>query len=161
MRNNDTIRKTLIVAVSLCLVCSALISFSAVELRDLQEANKTLDKQSKILSAAGLLEADKDVTSLFNSIEIKIVDLDTGLFNSNLSIEDFDESTFSRNLTTSVELTADTDIALLKRRENFQAVYLHYEDESLNAIILPVRGYGLWGTMKGYLALESDLKTIK
>ena len=160
MRNNDTIRKTLIVAVSLCLVCSALISFSAVELRDLQEANKTLDKQSKILSAAGLLEADKDVTSLFNSIEIKIVDLDTGLFNSNLSIEDFDESTFSRNLTTSVELTADTDIALLKRRENFQAVYLHYEDESLNAIILPVRGYGLWGTMKGYLALESDLKTI-
>ncbi len=160
MRNNDTIRKTLIVAVSLCLVCSALISFSAVELRDLQEANKTLDKQSKILSAAGLLEADKDVTSLFNSIEIKIVDLDTGLFNSNLSIEDFDESTFSRNLTTSVELTADTDIALLKRRENFQAVYLHYENESLNAIILPVRGYGLWGTMKGYLALESDLKTI-
>tara|TARA_Y100000996_G_scaffold406051_1_gene381954 strand:- start:1694 stop:2476 length:783 start_codon:yes stop_codon:yes gene_type:complete len=160
VRNNDTIRKTLIVAVSLCLVCSALISFSAVELRDLQEANKTLDKQSKILSAAGLLEADKDVTSLFNSIEIKIVDLDTGLFNSNLSIEDFDESTFSRNLTTSVELTADTDIALLKRRENFQAVYLHYEDESLNAIILPVRGYGLWGTMKGYLALESDLKTI-
>ena len=97
---------------------------------------------------------------LFNSIEIKIVDLDTGLFNSNLSIEDFDESTFSRNLTTSVELTADTDIALLKRRENFQAVYLHYENESLNAIILPVRGYGLWGTMKGYLALESDLKTI-
>ena len=150
----------MIVAVSLCLVCSALISFSAVELRDLQEANKTLDKQSKILSAAGLLEADKDVTSLFNSIEIKIVDLDTGLFNSNLSIEDFDESTFSRNLTTSVELTADTDIALLKRRENFQAVYLHYENESLNAIILPVRGYGLWGTMKGYLALESDLKTI-
>ena len=160
MNNNDTIKKTLIVAVSLCLVCSALISFSAVELRDLQEANKTLDKQTKILSAAGLLVDDKEVSSLFNSIEIKIVDLDTGLFNSNLSIEDFDESTFSRNLTTSVELTADTDIALLKRRENFQAVYLHYEDESLNAIILPVRGYGLWGTMKGYLALESDLKTI-
>ena len=43
MNNNDTIKKTLIVAVSLWLVCSALISFSAVELRDLQEANKTLD----------------------------------------------------------------------------------------------------------------------
>ena len=56
MNNNDTIKKTLIVAVSLCLVCSALISFSAVELRDLQEANKTLDKQNKILSAAGLLK---------------------------------------------------------------------------------------------------------
>ena len=64
--NNDTIRKTLIVAISLCLVCSALISFSAVELRDLQEANKALDKQTKILSAAGLLVDDKEVSSLFN-----------------------------------------------------------------------------------------------
>ena len=158
--NNDTIRKTLIVAISLCLVCSALISFSAVELRDLQEANKTLDKQTKILSAAGLLVDDKEVSSLFNSIEIKIVNLETGLFDSNISIEDFDESSFSRNPNTSIELNSDTDIALLKRRENYQSIYLHYDNEDLNAIILPVRGYGLWGTMKGYLALESDLQTI-
>ena len=160
MTNNDTIKKTLIVAILLCLVCSALISFSAVELRDLQEANKTLDKQSKILSAAGLLEDDKDVSSLFNSIEIKIVNLKTGLFDTSIKIEDFEESSFSRDPNTSIELTSDLDIALLKRRENFQAIYLHYENESLKAIILPVRGYGLWGTMKGYLALESDLKTI-
>ena len=158
--NNDTIRKTLIVAISLCLVCSALISFSAVELRDLQEANKTLDKQTKILSAAGLLVTDKVVSSLFKSIEIKIVNLETGLFDSSISIEDFDESSFSRNPNTSIELNSNTDIALLKRRENFQAIYIHYDNENLNAIILPVRGYGLWGTMKGYLALESDLKTI-
>ena len=158
--NNDTIRKTLIVALSLCLVCSALISFSAVEVRDLQEANKALDKQTKILSAAGLLVDDKEVSSLFNSIEIKIVNLETGLFDSSISIEDFDESSFSRNPNTSIELNSDTDIALLKRRENFQSIYLHYDNEDLNAIILPVRGYGLWGTMKGYLALESDLQTI-
>ena len=158
--NNDTIRKTLIVAISLCLVCSALISFSAVELRDLQEANKALDKQTKILSAAGLLVDDTEVSSLFNSIEIKIVNLETGLFDSSISIEDFDESSFSRNPNTSIELNSDTDIALLKRRENFQSIYLHYDNEDLNAIILPVRGYGLWGTMKGYLALESDLQTI-
>ena len=80
MNNNDTIRKTLLVAVSLCLVCSALISFSAVELRDLQEANKTLDKQSKILSAAGLLQDSTDVTEQFKSIDARVVDLETGLF---------------------------------------------------------------------------------
>ena len=86
MNNNDTIRKTLIVAVSLCLVCSALISFSAVELRDLQEANKTLDKQSKILSAAGLLDEDTDVTELFQSIDARIVNLETGEFDSEISL---------------------------------------------------------------------------
>ena len=160
MRNNDTIKKTLIVAISLCLVCSALISFSAVELRSLQEANKTLDKQSKILSAAGLLKDDQEISSLFDSIEVKIIDLETGEFNTTIEIEDFDESAFSRDIATSIELSSDIDIALLKRRENYQAIYLHYNNEVLNAIILPVRGYGLWGTMKGYLALESDFKTI-
>jgi len=154
MNNNDTIKKTLIVAVSLCLVCSALISFSAVELRDLQEANKTLDKQSKILSAAGLLDSSTDVTEQFKSIQARIVNLETGEFDSAINIEDYDEGSFSRNPSTSIELSSEKDIALLKRRENFQTVYLHYEQQDLNAIILPVRGYGLWGTMKGYLALE-------
>ena len=160
MNNNDTIRKTLLVAVSLCLVCSALISFSAVELRDLQEANKTLDKQSKILSAAGLLQDSTDVTEQFKSIDARVVDLETGLFDTNIKVEDYDEGAFSRNPSTSIELTSEKDIALIKRRENFQTVYLHYEQDQLNAIILPVRGYGLWGTMKGYLALEPDLQTI-
>ena len=160
MNNNDTIKKTLIVAVSLCLVCSALISFSAVELRDLQEANKTLDKQNKILSAAGLLKEGSDVSELFKSIDSKIVNLETGKFDFDINVLDYDEGSFSRNPETSIELPSDKDIALLKRRENFQTVYLHYENDDLNAIILPVRGYGLWGTMKGYLALRPDFKTI-
>ena len=143
MNNNDTIRKTLIVAVSLCLVCSALISFSAVELRDLQEANKTLDKQSKILSAAGLLDEDTNVTELFQSIEARIVNLETGEFDSEISLTDYEESAFSRNPATSIELTSENDIALLKRRENFQTVYLHYDVDSLNAVILPTQSIGL------------------
>ena len=160
MNNNDTIKKTLIVAISLCLVCSALISFSAVELRDLQEANKTLDKQSKILSAAGLLKEGSSISELFGSIEPRIVNLETGEYDSVINLDDYEESAFSRDPNTSIELSSSQDIALLKRRENFQTVYLHYESQALNAIILPVRGYGLWGTMKGYLALEPDLKTI-
>ena len=160
MNNNDTIKKPLIVAISLCLVCSALISFSAVELRDLQEANKTLDKQSKILSAAGLLKEGSLISELFESIEPRIVNLETGEYDSAINLDDYEESAFSRDPNTSIELSSSQDIALLKRRENFQTVYLHYESQALNAIILPVRGYGLWGTMKGYLALEPDFKTI-
>ena len=142
MNNNDTIKKTLIVAISLCLVCSALISFSAVELRDLQEANKTLDKQSKILSAAGLLKEGSLISELFESIEPRIVNLETGEYDSAINLDDYEESAFSRDPNTSIELSSSQDIALLKRRENFQTVYLHYESQALNAIILPVRGYG-------------------
>ena len=160
MNNNDTIKKTLIVAITLCLICSALISFSAVELRGLQEENKTLDKQSKILSAAGLLDEDTEISQLFESIDARIVNLDTGSFDTNIELEEYDEGSFSRDPSTSIELSSDLDIALLKRRENFQTIYLHYDLDQLNAVILPVRGYGLWGTMKGYLALKPDFKTI-
>ena len=30
----------------------------------------------------------------------------------------------------------------------------------IDKLVLPVRGYGLWGTLYGYLALEGDLTTI-
>ena len=34
-------------------------------------------------------------------------------------------------------------------------------DGSTDAIILPIQGYGLWGVMYGFLALESDGETVK
>jgi len=106
------------------------------------------------------LKEGSDVSELFKSIDSKIVNLETGKFDFDINVLDYDEGSFSRNPETSIELSSDKDIALLKRRENFQTVYLHYENDDLNAIILPVRGYGLWGTMKGYLALRPDFKTI-
>ena len=106
------------------------------------------------------MKEGSDVSELFKSIDSKIVNLETGKFDFDINVLDYDEGSFSRNPETSIELSSDKDIALLKRRENFQTVYLHYENEDLNAIILPVRGYGLWGTMKGYLALRPDFKTI-
>ena len=30
----------------------------------------------------------------------------------------------------------------------------------IDKLVIPVRGYGLWGTLYGYLALEGDLTTI-
>jgi len=160
MKNNDTFSKTLLVAVTLCLVCSTLISFTAVGLRDIQDANKELDKQTKILSAAGLLNNNLNISDLFKSIEVKMVNLETGLFDESIDSSTFNEGSFSRNLDTSIKLDKTQDVATLKRRENYQSVYLHYEEGNLVSIILPVRGYGLWGTMKGYLALEPDLQTI-
>ena len=52
------------------------------------------------------------------------------------------------------------DIATIKVRENFSKVFLEYRDGDLNTVILPVRGYGLWGILYGYLAISNDLNTI-
>jgi Na+-transporting NADH:ubiquinone oxidoreductase subunit C len=54
----------------------------------------------------------------------------------------------------------DQDIAKIKRQAKYAPVYLVKEDDTVKTIILPVHGYGLWSTMYGFLAIESDLNTV-
>ena len=39
-------------------------------------------------------------------------------------------------------------------------VYLKATATGIDKVVMPVRGYGLWGTLYGYLALDGDLNTI-
>ena len=39
-------------------------------------------------------------------------------------------------------------------------VYLIEKDGKYDKVILPVRGYGLWSTLYGFLALENDFNTV-
>ena len=165
MNKNDTLLKTLFVGITLCLVCSIIISLTAVGLRDQQKLLKQKDQQSKILSSAGLLTNQKNIEELFMAIEERVINLDTGEYTDSLDPKSFDGKNFesedySKDPLTSVQLSSDTDISSLKRRENFIKIYLYKENNNIKAVILPVRGLGLWGTLYGYLAIEPDLNTI-
>ena len=160
MIDNNSIKKILIVGISLCLVCSAIVSLAAINLRDKQIENALNEQKIKILASANLLSEEKTLEEVFSSIEERIVDLETGQFVNTINLETFDANKVAKDPKTSIVLSNDKDIALIKNRENYAKIYLHYNDVELNAVILPVRGYGLWGTMYGYLALESDLNTI-
>ena len=39
-------------------------------------------------------------------------------------------------------------------------VFIKTNDGGIDKVVIPVRGFGLWGTLYGYLALESDLSTL-
>ena len=165
MNKNDTLLKTLFVGITLCLVCSIIISLTAVGLRDQQKLLKQKDQQSKILSSAGLLTNQKNIEELFMAIEERVINLDTGEYADSFDPKSFDGKNFesedySKDPLTSVQLSSDTDISSLKRRENFIKIYLYKENNNIKAVILPVRGLGLWGTLYGYLAIEPDLNTI-
>ena len=59
----------------------------------------------------------------------------------------------------SSELSPDQDIASIKRRERYATIYLTRDSSgNIEKLILPVRGYGLWSTLWGFLALEGDGK---
>ena len=162
MSNNDSIKKTIIVTVLLCIVCSVIVSAAAVLLRPAQVANKSLDFKRNILSAAGLLEAGKNVDTVFNErVVTRVVDLKTGKFTDAVDPASYDQRRASKDPSLSTNLSADEDIAKISRREDYSVVYLiQDENEQLQKIILPVKGYGLWSTLYGFLALEADANTV-
>jgi|TARA_R110000822_G_scaffold6583_10_gene27840 Na+-transporting NADH:ubiquinone oxidoreductase subunit C len=157
--SNDSIKKTLLVAVTLCIVCALVVSGAAVLLKPAQVANKALDRKANILAAAGLLVPGESVESQFEQVTTRIVDLRTGEYSDEMPIEGFEQMRVAKNPATSIALGED-DQAKIKRRENFAMVYLIKDGDELQKIILPIRGYGLWSTLYGFLALESDFTTV-
>jgi Na+-transporting NADH:ubiquinone oxidoreductase subunit C len=144
-----------------CLVCAALVSISAVQLKPLQTANKLLDQQTKILEAANLLDvAGKDIVATYNKyVEAKMIDLDSGAFIEGDPLM-FDERRNSRDSAKSDK--PENDIAGINRRSHDAVIYLVRNDSgSLETVILPIVGSGLWDLMFGFVGLAADLNTVK
>lgn len=160
MASKDSTVGTIVVAVVLCIVCSVIVSTAAVMLKPAQQANKQKDFQRSILAAAGLLQADKTVEEQFKSVTTKLVDLDSGEYTDGDPAA-FDQRVAAKDPALSEELPDESDLAKIGRRENTSEVYLINNSEGeLDKIILPIRGYGLWSTLYGFIALEADLNTI-
>ncbi|MBL4827502.1 MAG: Na(+)-translocating NADH-quinone reductase subunit C [Spongiibacteraceae bacterium] len=160
MANKDTISKTLIVALTLCIVCSLVVSGAAVLLKDMQEANKSLDMKRNVLAAAGLLQEDVSVEKQFEQVLTKVVDLQTGKFTDAVDVAGFDQRKSSKVPSQSIALNSEQDQAKISRRENYALVYLIEKQGQLATVIVPIHGYGLWSTLYGFVALESDVNTI-
>ena len=161
MSSNDSTAKTLIVAFSLSIVCAIFVSTAAVMLKPVQEVNKALDRKRSILAAAGMLEEGRGVEEQFAQVSTRVVDLRTGKFTDEVDAQEFDQRKAAKDPSQSVALSAEQDVAKISRRENYSLVYV-VEDSAgqLEKIILPIHGYGLWSTLYGYIALESDGNTV-
>mgnify|MGYP001826806433 FL=1 len=161
MSSNDSIKKTLIVAFSLCIVCSVIVSTAAVVLKPAQEANKTLDRKRNILAAAGMLQEGVSVEDQFQQVTARVVDMRTGRFADDVDPDNFDQRKAAKDPAQSDRLTAEQDQAKISRREHYAIVYLVQDGSGeIDKVILPVHGYGLWSTLYGYVALESDGNTV-
>jgi Na+-transporting NADH:ubiquinone oxidoreductase subunit C len=159
--NKETFGKTVGFVLAVCVVCALLVSFSAVQLKPLQKANKLLDQQTKILEASGLLDkAGNDVVKTYNEFVVaRMIDLDSGEFIEG-DVINFDERRNSRDKALSIK--PENDFAGINRRSNTAVVYLvKNEAGSVNTVVLPIVGSGLWDLMYGYIGLEADLNTVK
>ena len=165
--DKDGLKNVLIVAISVCLVCSIVVSSAAVILKPLRLENQELDRKQNILRAAGLLPEKakvdaqgRGIDELFAEFDVRAVDLNSGMFVDDVDVTSYDPIKASKQAASSLDLTSAQDIAVIGRRENISLIYLKTSDGELDKVVIPVRGYGLWGTLLGYLALEGDLETV-
>ncbi len=167
--SRDSVKHTFLVAVLLCLVCSLLVSASAVGLRNKQEENKLREKQKNILMAAGLFHPDEDtnadVKDLFKSVTPRIIDLDTGEYVPEedyfkvlgvKDINDYNQKEAAGTPALSTKVNPADDVASIKTREKYSFVYLVMDGDQPKQMVLPIRGYGLWSTLWGFVAVDAQ-----
>ena len=173
----------IILAVVLCVVCSLVVSTAAVGLKSLQDKNVALDRKVNLLQVTGFedLGSAKEINALFDErFDVEIIDLETGepalkeamdalnkagkkMTSEEETLDKYSQVWASKSKKKSVsdQLSKDEDIIQIKYREKFSHVYImKSESGEVEKYVFPVRGYGLWSMMKGFLAVEPDLKTI-
>jgi Na+-transporting NADH:ubiquinone oxidoreductase subunit C len=164
MSNKESTGRTLMVALAVSLVASVFVAGSAIALKPVQIENRLLDKQRSILAIANLGDdnmSSAQVKALFSSrVKARVIDLTTGDYNDSLDPVTFDPLKSAKDPKLSTVLKGSEDLALIKRREQFTTVYMVEQNGQIESLILPIRGYGLWSTLHGFLAIKPDLNTV-
>lgn len=158
--DRDSVKNTLIVAIGLSLVCSVLVASTAVILKPIQERNELRFRQRIIVEVAGLMQADTDIDEALESIEARMVELQSGEYVDSPIARDFDAAAAANDPELGVAVPTELDVGNIRRRAIYSPVYLVKQGDQIEQIILPVHGSGLWSTIYGYLALQSDGSTV-
>ena len=159
-------------AAAVCVVCSIFVSGSAVSLKSMQKSNQLLDLQKNVISVSGIFDSPDAVAALSaEDIEqyfpkeapdsgkyIKIVYLAvndgqaTVLEKQYESPEDYKKA----NKGKCKKLSKKDNKPQISCLPEELMVYLVYNGATLERVIYPVEGKGLWSTLKGFLALGKD-----
>ena len=166
----DSIKKTIGVAIGVCLICSVLVSVAFVQLKPIQDKNKELDKLKNILQAGGIsTDGNSDIKKVYeDNIDPIIINLKSGDILTDpdelLKPENFDIEALAKDPGHSSLIPPDKDIADIKRHPDNMIIYNVKASDGSGEIvkrIFPMYGRGLWSTMYGLLALDKDMRTIK
>lgn len=143
--NRDSNSYTFLFAAIMVFVVASSLAFTATSLKGKQDENVRKEQMQNILSTIGI-ETDRDgAEKLYNEY-------------------------ITQQLALTLEGTSDDEVNAFKiqlgtevKKPVEQQRFPLYvaEVESSTYYIVPLRGAGLWDAIWGYMALESDMKTIK
>ena len=147
--------RTIIFAFVVCLVCSLCLAVIAQSLKPRQEANKETFRVRNVLKAFDYQVVDGSITNDALALSPEAV---MQAFESHISevIVDLDGQVIEGASSSDPALESDMDAKKLL------PLYLWRDraDGPVSKVSFPISGYGLWGTVYGYVALEGDMSTI-
>lgn len=156
---------TVIFTTILCGICSVLVASAAVGLKNRQIMNKILDKQYNVLLVSGLatpaerLSRNEIQSRYKQNIETKLVNFETGDYETSIDAESFDPQKALKDPNLSKPAPANNAGIMQMPRYGF--VYLVKRSGQVDEVILPIQGRGLWSMLYGFLALDKDLNTVR
>jgi Na+-transporting NADH:ubiquinone oxidoreductase subunit C len=155
--------RAVVMTLIVCVVCSAAITFTVSTLRPYREAHRVREQQAKIEQMIAAVPGLEDVLSGASGGELQalVIDLERGDVDPAIDPETFDASEAARDEVRSIALAPEEDLAGLGRRARHARVYTISDAAGLRLLVLPVEGAGYISTLRGYLALDGDLRTIR
>lgn len=152
-------------ATIVCVVCGLAVATAAVSLSEMQAANKLLDKRKNVLLAAGLASPDEslsgeEINKRFSAIEPVVVNLETKTVEQD-AVDPTEYDPRAAKNKPELSFAAPPNNASISRIPQYQIAYLVKDGGNVSGVVIPVEGYGLWSTLYGFLALDSDGQTIR
>lgn len=155
--------RAILVTLLVCMVCSAAIATTVSILRPYQDRNRAAQRAERIQEIVSGVPGLSDLLDPLASahVESRLVDLASGHYVAHPDPANFDPKSAARDPETSLPIPVERDLAGIGRRATHATVFLIHEGERLRLLVIPVYGAGYISTLYGYLALDSDLNTIR
>ena len=165
----ETARRTLAVSLGVSLVCSILVSATAVTLHEKQESNRAGFVLRTIMTDLDLLEKGEPMAAALGRTEPALVDLAKGEilpeenWNEKLNPTDFDIQILANHPEYGREITGEKDLARIGRMPRYMKVFIvrEREGEAVEKYALSIYGRGLYSTLYGVISLAPDMRTIE
>jgi len=164
----ESTKRTVGVALAVSLVCSILVSATAVSLHERQEENRSGSTLRTILTDLDLIREGERIARAMERAEAQLVELATGeilppeQYDETLNLEDFDIQFLSSHPEYGRDIPDGKDLARIKRMPKYMKVFTvrEREGEAVEKYAFQIYGRGLYSTMYGVLALKADLETV-
>lgn len=145
----------IIFSIALTVVLGGLLSLTSVGLKPLQDKQVELDTKKQILGAVmdiSSIEDPNEILALYDErVESLVVDFDGNLLETNEKGEPM----------VAEEVSVQKNYRMSPEERIYPVFKFKADGGKIDAYVFPMWGNGLWDWISGYVAVDSDLNTIR